>query len=59
VLSESLQGGKVNIESHTSLLESEPASSGLKTVLLTQRVGSAVYFDVAGFPGRTVGLNAH
>jgi hypothetical protein len=37
-------------------LESKPAANGLKTVLKTQSVGSTVYFDVAGFPGRTLGL---
>ena len=58
MLEESLRGAPVDIDSRTTLLESEPASSGLRTVLRTQRVGSVVYFDVAGFPGRTVGLNA-
>src|SRR4051812_15514977 len=38
---------------------SSPASAnGLKTVLKFQRVGSQRYFDAAGFPGRTVGLEA-
>jgi len=31
----------------------------LKTVLQFQRVGKQRYFDAAGFPGRTVGLDAH
>jgi hypothetical protein len=38
------------------LLKSQPAANGLATILETQRVGSSVYFDVAGFSGRTVGL---
>jgi arylsulfatase A-like enzyme len=38
-------------------IKSEPAN-GLRTVLKLQRVGSQRYFDVAGFPGRTVGLDA-
>jgi hypothetical protein len=38
-------------------IRSEPAN-GLRTVLKLQRVGSQRYFDVAGFPGRTVGLDA-
>ena len=36
----------------------KPAASGLRTVLNFQRVGSQRYFDAAGFPGRTVGLDA-
>jgi hypothetical protein len=56
VLQESLLDGKtVAVAPRT--LESQPAADGLKTVLKTQRVDSSVYFDVAGFPGRTVGLN--
>ena len=39
-------------------VKSEPAAGGLRTVLNFQRVGSQRYFDVAGFPGRTVGLEA-
>jgi hypothetical protein len=38
-------------------IRSDPAN-GLRTVLKLQRVGSQRYFDVAGFPGRTVGLDA-
>jgi hypothetical protein len=30
----------------------------LKTVLRYQSVGKTLYFDVAGFPGRSVGLAA-
>jgi predicted AlkP superfamily pyrophosphatase or phosphodiesterase len=37
-------------------IKSEPAANGLRTVLSFQRVGSQRYFDAAGFPGRTVGL---
>jgi hypothetical protein len=59
VLEEALRGDSVNVESFTSVLASEPSSSGLRTVLSTQRVGSVVYFDTAGFPGRTVGLYSH
>jgi hypothetical protein len=39
-------------------VRSEPAANGLRTVLNYQRVGSQRYFDVAGFPGRSVGLEA-
>jgi len=38
-------------------VRSDPAS-GLRTVLKLQRVGTQRYFDAAGFPGRTVGLEA-
>jgi Type I phosphodiesterase / nucleotide pyrophosphatase len=40
------------------MARSEPSASGLRTVLKFQRVGSQRYFDVAGFPGRTLGLDA-
>jgi hypothetical protein len=35
---------------------SEPRANGLRTVLMYQQVGAVRYLDVAGFPGRTVGL---
>jgi hypothetical protein len=34
-----------------------PSKDGLATVLAGQRIGNHRYFDAAGFPGRTVGLN--
>jgi Type I phosphodiesterase / nucleotide pyrophosphatase len=37
-------------------VKSEPAANGLRTVVNFQRVGTQHYFDAAGFPGRTVGL---
>jgi arylsulfatase A-like enzyme len=39
-------------------VKSEPAGNGQRTVLNFQQVGSQRYFDAAGFPGRTVGLEA-
>jgi Type I phosphodiesterase / nucleotide pyrophosphatase len=39
-------------------IKSEAAANGLRTVLDFQRIGSQRYFDAAGFPGRTVGLEA-
>lgn len=42
----------------SNTVKSEPAANGLRTVLKLQRVGSQRYFDAAGFPGRTVGLDA-
>src|SRR3984885_4126174 len=37
---------------------SKPAANGLRTIVKYQRVLSQRYFDAAGFPGRTVGLDA-
>jgi len=37
-------------------MKSAAAANGLRTVLNFQRVGAQRYFDAAGFPGRTVGL---
>jgi hypothetical protein len=56
VLDESLRGGEVRLTSSKQRVASQPASGGLTTVLVTERVGSSVYFDAAGFPGRTLGL---
>jgi hypothetical protein len=42
----------------TRAVQSQPAANGLCTILNLQQVGSTRYFDAAGFPGRTVGLNA-
>jgi len=39
-------------------VKSKPSADGLRTVLNFQRVGKQRYFDAAGFPGRTVGLDA-
>jgi len=39
-------------------VKSQPSASGLRTVLNFQRVLTQRYFDAAGFPGRTVGLEA-
>jgi hypothetical protein len=56
VLSEALPGAAVP-EVSSRVITSEPASNGLVTVLDMQQVGETRYFDVAGFPGRTVGLS--
>jgi hypothetical protein len=56
VLQESLREGGKSADVCTQTLKSQPAANGLATILKTQRVGSNVYFDVAGFSGRTVGL---
>ena len=39
-------------------VKSQPSANGLRTVLMFQRVGTQRYFDTAGFPGRTLGLDA-
>ena len=39
-------------------IKSESSANGLRTVLNFQRIGNQRYFDAAGFPGRTVGLDA-
>jgi Type I phosphodiesterase / nucleotide pyrophosphatase len=57
VISEALPNGIVP-KAAASTVVSKPASNGLKTVLKLQRVLSQRYFDEAGFPGRTVGLDA-
>jgi hypothetical protein len=56
VLSEALPGGGLPDVSNR-VITSEPAANGLITVLDMQQVGETRYFDVAGFPGRTVGLS--
>jgi arylsulfatase A-like enzyme len=43
-------------EAHSAVLRSEPDAAGHVTVVLTQTVGETVYFDAAGYPGRTLGL---
>ncbi|MEJ0036054.1 MAG: alkaline phosphatase family protein [Gammaproteobacteria bacterium] len=57
VLTEALGGAPSEMPQATArTLESKPATNGLKTILRTQSVGEQRYFDIAGFPGRTVGL---
>ncbi|HTB01026.1 MAG TPA: alkaline phosphatase family protein [Bradyrhizobium sp.] len=57
VISEALPNG-VTPKAAEQTITSKPAANGLQTVLKFQRVLSQRYFDVAGFPGRTVGLDA-
>jgi hypothetical protein len=57
VMSEALPNGIVP-KSAEGTITSKPATNGLQTVVKYQRVLSQRYFDVAGFPGRTVGLDA-
>jgi arylsulfatase A-like enzyme len=57
VISEALLNGIVP-KMADGTITSKPAANGLRTVLKYQRVLSTRYFDVAGFPGRTLGLDA-
>jgi Type I phosphodiesterase / nucleotide pyrophosphatase len=57
VISEALPNGIVPKVTDATIV-SKPAPNGLKTIVKYQRVLSQRYFDVAGFPGRTVGLDA-
>ncbi len=57
VMSEALPNGVIPRAADGTIV-SQPAANGLRTVLKFQRVLSQRYFDVAGFPGRTVGLDA-
>jgi predicted AlkP superfamily pyrophosphatase or phosphodiesterase len=55
VMSEAMPDGPIP-QSFSETITSQPAANGLRTVLKFQRVRTQRYFDVAGFPGRTLGL---
>jgi hypothetical protein len=55
VVSEALPNGSV--PTVTAQTVRSPVANGLSTVLMRYDVDSVPYFDVAGFPGRTVGLD--
>jgi predicted AlkP superfamily pyrophosphatase or phosphodiesterase len=57
VMTEAMPNG-VTPKGFTGTIAGKPAANGLRTVLQFQRVLNQRYFDVAGFPGRTVGLPA-
>jgi hypothetical protein len=57
VMIEAMPGGKVP-PFVAKTLRSAPGINGLRTILNYQLVGATRYFDAAGFPGRTLGLNA-
>jgi arylsulfatase A-like enzyme len=54
VMTETMPNGATP-KASAHVLKSDPAN-GLRTVLNFQRVGTQRYFDAAGFPGRTVGI---
>jgi arylsulfatase A-like enzyme len=55
MMSEAFTGGTMP-KFETLTKRSAPGATGLRTVLNYQRVGKTMYFDAAGFQGRTVGL---
>jgi len=57
VITEAVPNGAIPTAT-SSTVTSKPAANGLRTVLNVQRVGAQRYFDAAGFPGRTLGLEA-
>jgi Type I phosphodiesterase / nucleotide pyrophosphatase len=57
VMTEAMPNGATP-RGHSGSVSSRMFANGLKTVLQFQRVGEQRYFDVAGFPGRTLGLEA-
>ena len=56
VMTEALPNG-ITPKAVAGTFVSKPAANGLKTVVKYQRVLAQRYFDAAGFPGRTVGLD--
>jgi hypothetical protein len=57
VMSEALPNGTTP-KAVASTIASKPDPNGLQTVVKFQHVQSQRYFDVAGFPGRSLGLDA-
>ena len=56
VLTEALPKGGTMPLVQSTVLRSEPDALGNVTVLVTKRADQVVYFDAAGYPGRTLGL---
>jgi hypothetical protein len=55
VIGEAMPGGRMpQVSGHTR--RSLAGTNGAQTVLIYQRIGSTVYLDAAGFPGRTLGV---
>jgi hypothetical protein len=57
VLTEALVGG-APVPARRYTMSAAPTREGFRTVLNLQQAGEETYFDAAGLPGRTVGLNA-
>ena len=56
VIDEALPGGS-NPTVEQFVEHAKPGKDGLATILVGQRVGQTRYFDAAGFPSRTVGMD--
>lgn len=58
VLTESLRGyeQKPVPDVRRRIISSKPAGDGLVTEVILQTVGAVKYFDAAGFPGWTLGI---
>lgn len=56
VATEALRGKPSRVSFTSKTLRSQPAANGLRTVIKYQEVDKTKYFDVAGFPGRSIGL---
>src|SRR5579883_1928486 len=56
VIKEALVGRPDKVRYLTKSITSQPAHNGLRTILKYQEVNKTRYFDVAGFPGRSIGL---
>jgi hypothetical protein len=56
VMTEAMPNGATP-QAFSGTVKSQPSANGLRTVLNFQRVLTQRYFDAAGFPGRTVGLD--
>jgi hypothetical protein len=57
VITEAMPNGATP-RGYSGSISSRASAKGLKTVLKFQRVETQRYFDAAGFPGRTLGLEA-
>jgi hypothetical protein len=57
IMTEAMPNGATP-QAFSGTLRSQASANGLRTVLNFQRVLTQRYFDAAGFPGRTVGLDA-
>jgi hypothetical protein len=55
IMTEAMPNG-LTPQAFSETINSQAAANGLRTVLSYQRVRTQRYFDVAGFPGRTLGL---
>ena len=53
---EALPDGGTMPTVQSNVLHSEPDALGNVTILVTKRADQVVYFDAAGYPGRTLGL---